>query len=246
MTGHPVTYDEACLLPWTDVLMRWQELEQRDAMARSIAALQARGARNADRSLDPADYPPLSVAEHLELLALGEAAARRLRHPAAVHHAVLAGATWEQIADAAGSDPQQARERYLRWAEGQRDLREQFPGGTIGLSADEYDAAVKAARGGPDPDRPETWAFGEAPVQPLRPDEVGGYVCPETSDGQHCGDWHEGGKCGACGQTGPDPDEDQADEPEPAPYDPGPEIDDEGGMSEYRYLLPEDYERGQS
>jgi len=29
-------------------------------------------------------------------------------------------------------------------------------------------------------------------------------------------------------------------------YDPGPEVDDEGGMSEYRYLLPEDYERGQS
>ena len=25
--------------------------------------------------------------------------------------------------------------------------------------------------GGPDPDRPETWAFGEAPVQPIRPDE---------------------------------------------------------------------------
>ena len=63
---------------------------------------------------------------------------------------------------------------------------------------------------GPDPDRPETWAFGEAPVQPLRPDEAGGYVCPETSDGQHCGDWHE------------------------------------GGMSEYRYILPEDYQRGQS
>ena len=38
--------------------------------------------------------------------------------------------------------------------------------------------------------------------------------CPETSDGQHCGDWHEGGKCGACGQTGPDPDEDQGDEDE--------------------------------
>jgi len=29
-------------------------------------------------------------------------------------------------------------------------------------------------------------------------------------------------------------------------YDPGPEVDDEGRMSEYRYLLPEDYERGQS
>jgi hypothetical protein len=43
----------------------------------------------------------------------------------------------------------------------------------------------------------------------------------------------------------PDPDEDQAEEPEPEPYDPGPEIDHEGGMSEYRYVLPEDYERGQ-
>ena len=29
-------------------------------------------------------------------------------------------------------------------------------------------------------------------------------------------------------------------------YDPGPEVDDEGGMSEYRYVMPEDYERGQS
>jgi hypothetical protein len=36
------------------------------------------------------------------------------------------------------------------------------------------------------------------------------------------------------------------DEPEPDEYDPGPEVDDEGGMSEYRYTLPEDYQRGQS
>ena len=36
------------------------------------------------------------------------------------------------------------------------------------------------------------------------------------------------------------------DEPEPEEYDPGPEVDDEGGMSEYRYILPEDYQRGQS
>ena len=56
---------------------------------------------------------------------------------------------------------------------------------------------------GPDPDRPETWAFDEA-------------------------------------------DESRAEEPEPEPYDPGPEVDDEGGVSEYRYTLPEDYERGQS
>jgi hypothetical protein len=41
---------------------------------------------------------------------------------------------------------------------------------------------------------------------------------------------------------GPQPD----DEPEPEEHDPGPEVDDEGGMSEYRYILPEDYQRGQS
>ncbi len=166
MTEHPVTYDEACLLPWTDVLMRWQELEQRDAMARSIAALQARGKWNADRSLDPADYPPLSVAEHLELLALGEAAARRLRHPAAVHQAVLAGATWQQIGEATGGDADQARKAYRKWAEDQHRLREQFPDGSLGLGGEEYAAALEAVcepAGGPDPDRPETWVSGEAP-----------------------------------------------------------------------------------
>jgi len=43
---------------------------------------------------------------------------------------------------------------------------------------------------------------------------------------------------------------DYADPGEPGPdgeeCDPGPEADDEGGMSEYRYILPEDYQRGQS
>jgi hypothetical protein len=79
---------------------------------------------------------------------------------------------------------------------------------------------------------------------PLSPDD---YVqrsagCAETSNGMHCGDWNDGGRCGACGLLGPRSD----DEPEPEEYDPRPEIDDEGGMSEYRYMLPEDHERGQS
>ena len=38
---------------------------------------------------------------------------------------------------------------------------------------------------------------------------------------------------------------DEPDEPEPQEYDPGPEIDDQGGMSEHRYLITEDdRERG--
>jgi hypothetical protein len=142
---HPVAYDAAADLPFTDVLNRWQALEQRDAMARAITTLQARGDWHDDRSLDPADWPPLTVAEHLELLALGEVAARRFRHPAAVHQAVLAGATWEQIADATGSDAEQARHAYLAWAEEQHDLRQQYPGGTIGLDDAEYTAAIEAA-----------------------------------------------------------------------------------------------------
>ena len=44
----------------------------------------------------------------------------------------------------------------------------------------------------------------------------------------------------------PDPDWLYDSDGRPVEYDPGPEVDDEGGMSEYRYLLPEDYQRGQS
>jgi hypothetical protein len=145
MTDHPVTYNEACEVPWPDVLMRWQELEGRDAMARAIATLQARGDWHDDRSLDPADYPPLTIDEHLELIALGEVAARRFRHPAAVHQAVLAGATWPRIAAAAGADPDQARQAYRAWVQEQHGLRQQLPGGTIGLGDDEYAAAIEAA-----------------------------------------------------------------------------------------------------
>jgi hypothetical protein len=144
MTG-PTTFDEASAMPWPDVLNRHQALTDRDLMARAIATLQARGEWNDDRHLRPEDYPPLTVAEHLELIALGERIARYYRHPALVHHAVIAGATWEQIAGAAGTSADQARQDYQAWAEGQRQLRGDFPGGTIGLGEDEYAAALEAA-----------------------------------------------------------------------------------------------------
>ena len=113
-------------------------------MARAIATLQGRGQWNEDRSIKPEDYPPLTADEHLELLALGEVIARHYRHPALVHHAVLGGATWAQIAAAAGGDPDQARQAYREWAEGQHRLRSDFPGGTIGLDDEEHAAAIKA------------------------------------------------------------------------------------------------------
>jgi hypothetical protein len=52
-------------------------------------------------------------------------------------------------------------------------------------------------------------------------------TCPETSDGYHCTHWQEGvSRCCACGS---EPDEDQADGRGPDEYDPGPEVNDEGG-----------------
>lgn len=147
MTGL-VTYGEACVMSFSDVLNRYQALEHRDTIARSIAILQARGQWNNDRSLNPDDYPAFTLAEHLEVIALGEVIARHYRHPSQVHHAVLSGATWAQIAAAAGSDLDEVRQAYTAWAEGQRKLRQDFPGGTIGLGDEEYAAALKAADAG--------------------------------------------------------------------------------------------------
>jgi hypothetical protein len=144
VTG-PATYSEASEIPFPDVVNRYQALNYRDAMARAIATLQARGQWNDDRSLNPEDYPALTAAEHLELIALGEVMARHYRHPAQVHHAVLAGATWDQIAVATGGGADQARRAYGQWAEGQHRLRQDFPRGTLGVGDEEYAAAVKAA-----------------------------------------------------------------------------------------------------
>jgi hypothetical protein len=59
--------------------------------------------------------------------------------------------------------------------------------------------------------------------------------CPETSDGEHTAAWHDGDRCGACGQYGPGTDE---------------ESDDDFVQDRHRDLDPnidEDYdERGQS
>jgi hypothetical protein len=146
----PQNFDEIDQMPLTDVLNRYQALNDRDSMARSIAAQQARGRWNADGSIRAEDHPPLTVAEHLELIALGERLARYYRHPALVHDAVTAGATWEQIAAATGGSVSQTRQAYRAWAEGQHRLRQDFPGGTIGLGDEEYAAAVRAAAGAMD------------------------------------------------------------------------------------------------
>ena len=146
----PQDYDEVAEMPLADVLNRFQALEDRDSMARSIAASQARGRWNADGSIRAEDFPPLTAAEQLELIALGERLARYYRHPALVHYAVTAGATWEQVAAATGTTAAAARAAYAEWAEEQHRLRQDFPGGTVGLGDEEYAAAVRAAAGATD------------------------------------------------------------------------------------------------
>jgi hypothetical protein len=136
MTG-PLTYHEAMELSLRDQVDRYEELTDRDLTARSIATLQARGEYDEARHPDPADYQPLTVAEHLEMLALGEAVAFYYRHPSSVNRAVKAGATWEQIAAARNTTAEAARAAYREWAEGQHQY--------AGMSDDEYAAAIRSA-----------------------------------------------------------------------------------------------------
>jgi hypothetical protein len=134
---HPLTYHQALDLSLQDQIGRYEELTDRDLMAPSIASLKARGEYDAARHPDPAGYQPLTVAEQLEMLALGEAIAFYYRHPAGVDHAVRAGATWEQIAAARNTTAEAARAAYREWAEGQHQY--------AGMGDDEYAAALKAA-----------------------------------------------------------------------------------------------------
>jgi hypothetical protein len=133
----PLTYQQAMDLSLPDQITRYEELTDRNLMARSIATLQARGEYDKDKHPDPAEHPPLTVAEHLEMLALGEAIAFYYRHPAGVDHAVRAGATWEQIAAARNTTGDAARAAYREWAEGQHKY--------AGLGDAEYAAAIEAA-----------------------------------------------------------------------------------------------------
>ena len=142
MTDHPVTYHEAMDLSLRDQIARYEELTDRNLMARTIARLQARGEYDAGKHPDPADYQPLTVAEHLEMLALGEVIARYYRHPSQVDKAVRAGATWEQIAAATGTTTEAARAAYVEWAKGQHRLHADMG---IGLDDAEYAAALKTA-----------------------------------------------------------------------------------------------------
>ena len=118
----PQTYHEASGGNIVDQIDRYRELADHDLMARSIATLKARGTYEPNEHVSDEKFPPLTIAEYLELLALGERIARYYRHPSQVDRAVRAGATWDQIAAATGTPPEAARAAYREWAKGQHKL----------------------------------------------------------------------------------------------------------------------------
>jgi hypothetical protein len=89
----------------------------------------------------------MTVADYLEMLAETDHSRTAdpgfYRDAAYLHGALTAGATWAQLAEATGSDEATIRQRYRKWAEGQRQLRagKSWPGM-------EYAAAIKRAEGG--------------------------------------------------------------------------------------------------
>jgi hypothetical protein len=141
MSG-PVTYPEASGGNIVDQMVRYRQLAEHDALAGAIAIGKARGTYEPNEYVNEQKYPPLTVAEHLEMLALGERIARYYRHPSQVDKAVRAGASWDQIAAAAGTTAEEARAAYREWAEGQHRLHADIG---IGLDDAGYAAAVKAA-----------------------------------------------------------------------------------------------------
>jgi hypothetical protein len=92
----------------------------------------------------PADNPPLTLEEHLEVVQAGAKLAFHLADPMYVHEAVLRGATWDQIAEALDKPRHDAAATYVDWAE--RQHRRYGESGT-GLNDEEYEAALERVDG---------------------------------------------------------------------------------------------------
>jgi hypothetical protein len=143
MPEHITTWRDARYdMPVSQQLERYNKLAAQDASARARVELVARGTYDPTRH-GAEDRPPLTVAEHIELLALAECIARTVRHPANVHHALLAGVTWADIASIVDSDEPTVRRDYRRWADDQYDLNRHYP--NLGMTADEHAAATARA-----------------------------------------------------------------------------------------------------
>jgi hypothetical protein len=93
------------------------------------------------RTRDSLGEPPLSRAEALELLALGEVIARKSGYgrQLTVRSARAAGASWAEIGVALGATRQSAWEAHRRWIDGQAAKHGAV--GEIGFDAEDTAAA---------------------------------------------------------------------------------------------------------
>lgn len=133
----PLTYHEASTGSIVDREKRYRQLAEHDLLAGAIAIGKARGTYEPNEHVNEEKYPPLTAAERQEMLAAGEVMARYYRHPSQVDKAVKAGASWAQVAAAAGTTEAEARAAYVEWAEGQHKY--------AGMDDGEYAAALERA-----------------------------------------------------------------------------------------------------
>jgi hypothetical protein len=146
----PLTYNDA-ESAYREKLMttgcrRYDELSYRDLCVRTVARWRERGEYDPENPSHQslAERAPLSAADHLEHMALGEVLARYYRHPAMLDRAAKAGASWEQIGAARGTSAEQARQDYREWAAGQHSLLS-YGDGRFGMSDADYAAAMARA-----------------------------------------------------------------------------------------------------
>jgi hypothetical protein len=122
---------------------RYEDLRSREALAGDAA----------DAAPDVADAERLSAPEVLELLALGEAIARKAGYgrQLSVRNARAAGASWTAIGRALGTSKQAAWEAHTRWIDAQSGQHR--TSGVEGMDDDEATDARRLA-GFPDDDAP--------------------------------------------------------------------------------------------
>jgi hypothetical protein len=110
-----------------------------------VTLLTAANRYDALRTREALAEPPLTKAESLELLAMGEVLARKAGYgrQLSIRAARGAGASWAQIGASLGTSKQAAWESHLRWIEDQAEQHRRS--GYEGFSDEEALAARKAA-----------------------------------------------------------------------------------------------------
>jgi hypothetical protein len=123
---------------------RFDDLRMRDLIAPGAENLPAGG---------QSEPGPLSRQEALELLALGEAIARKAAYgrQLTVRSARAAGASWAQIGAALGTTKQSAWEVHSRWIDQQASQRSAY--GHQSMDSQQA-AAARALAGDPDNEEP--------------------------------------------------------------------------------------------